>query len=495
MAVHWCTNLSNKFGTDLVPISNLIYIFAVGTLNNNCMAANFILGPTGKDGLAQIKIRFRTTTPPLNIKQGTGLYINPKIWAVRNDPKKLSNYKDFADVVPTINMANEILQALEDMFTNKEEINSDVITKRIREITTREERERLKAEEEEKRRLEEEANRVTLNKYIEMFYNGAVDGSRLTVNGLKYKRGTVNSIGQAKDRFQAFQKQKERTYDFNDIDMDFYHEFTAFLNDKKLALNTVGKTINWFKTFLSTAETEGYNTNTIYRDKRFKGARAEVDSIYLTQEDLEKIRQADLSGFHAGYAKARDIFMVGVWTAQRVSDYNYLKKENIKTVTRQVIENKPIKKGSNKTKPVVVEKKITVIDITQKKTGTKVVIPCSSELLGILKKYDYNLPHIADQNINDYMKEIAKAAGLDEMVRIEKVLGGEKKVEWHPKHELVHTHTARRTGATLMYLSGMEVYDIMKITGHSTPNMLKKYIKADELEAVNTIVQKYDYFK
>ncbi len=493
--MHWCTNLSNKFGTDLVPISNLIYIFAVGTLNNNCMAANFILGPTGKDGLAQIKIRFRTTTPPLNIKQGTGLYINPKIWAVRNDPKKLSNYKDFADVVPTINMANEILQALEDMFTNKEEINSDVITKRIREITTREERERLKAEEEEKRRLEEEANRVTLNKYIEMFYNGAVDGSRLTVNGLKYKRGTVNSIGQAKDRFQAFQKQKERTYDFNDIDMDFYHEFTAFMNDKKLALNTVGKTINWFKTFLSTAETEGYNTNTIYRDKRFKGARAEVDSIYLTQEDLEKIRQADLSGFHAGYEKARDIFMVGVWTAQRVSDYNYLKKENIKTVTRQVIENKPIKKGSNKTKPVVVEKKITVIDITQKKTGTKVVIPCSSELLGILKKYDYNLPHIADQNINDYMKEIAKAAGLDEMVRIEKVLGGEKKVEWHPKHELVHTHTARRTGATLMYLSGMEVYDIMKITGHSTPNMLKKYIKADELEAVNTIVQKYDYFK
>ena len=35
----------------------------------------------------------------------------------------------------------------------------------------------------------------------------------------------------------------------------------------------------------------------------------------------------------------------------------------------------------------------------------------------------------------------------------------------------------------------------MKITGHSTPNMLKKYIKADELETVNTIVQKYDYFK
>lgn len=490
-----CANVSNIFGTDWVPMSKLIYIFADGTLNDYFLAANFILGPTGKDGLAQIKIRFRTTNPPLNIKQGTGLYVNPKVWAVRNDPKKLNQYKDFPEVLATVNLAKEILTALEDMYTNKEEINNDIIAKRIRDITTAEEKKRLEEEEKEKRRLEEEANRVTLNKYIKMFYDGAEDGSRLTVNGLKYKRGTVNSIGQAKDRFIAFQEEKGRTYDFNDIDMDFYHDFTAFMNNKKLALNTVGKTINWFKTILATAETEGYNTNTIFRDKRFKGARAEVDAIYLTQEDLDKIRKVDMSKFHAGYDKARDIFMVGVWTAQRVSDYNYLKKENIKTVTRQVIENKPIKKGSQKTKPVVVEKKITVIDLTQRKTGTKVVIPCSSELLKILKKYDFNLPHIADQNINDYMKEIAKAAGLTEMVRIEKVLGGEKKVEWHPKHELVHTHTARRTGATLMYLSGMEVYDIMKITGHSTPNMLKKYIKADELETVNTIVQKYDYFK
>ena len=29
---------------------------------------------------------------------------------------------------------------------------------------------------------------------------------------------------------------------------------------------------------------------------------------------------------------ARDIFLVGVWTAQRVSDYNNLKPENIKVV-------------------------------------------------------------------------------------------------------------------------------------------------------------------
>ena len=41
----------------------------------------------------------------------------------------------------------------------------------------------------------------------------------------------------------------------------------------------------------------------------------------------------------------------------------------------------------------------------------------------------------------------------------------------------------------------MDIYDIMKITGHSTPQTLKKYIKADELEVVDKIVNKYDYFK
>ena len=35
-----------------------------------------------------------------------------------------------------------------------------------------------------------------------------------------------------------------------------------------------------------------------------------------------------------------------------------------------------------------------------------------------------------------------------------------------------------------MYLAGIDIYDIMKVTGHSSPKMLKKYIKADSLEVV-----------
>ena len=66
--------------------------------------------------------------------------------------------------------------------------------------------------------------------------------------------------------------------------------------------------------------------------------------------------------------------------------------------------------------------------------------------------------------------------------------------ETFPKNELIKTHTARRTGATLMYLAGMDIYDIMKITGHTSPAVLKKYIRADELQVVDKIKGKYNHF-
>ena len=143
---------------------------------------------------------------------------------------------------------------------------------------------------------------------------------------------------------------------------------------------------------------------------------------------------------------------------------------------------------------VIKKKETTFIDIRQKKTGAKVTIPCSSQLKAILEKYDYQMPKLYDQVINRYIKEIAQLAGLDDLIEIETTKGGTPIKEKVPKYKLVHSHTARRTGATLMYLSGIEVYDIMKITGHQTPEMLRKYIKADSLEVAEKLADKYDYF-
>ena len=324
---------------------------------------------------------------------------------------------------------------------------------------------------------------VTLNQYIDRFITSISSGARQTEKGTNYAASTVKSVRAAMTQFGNFQIEKGRNIDFQDVDMNFYHEYTAYLKEKNYSINSIGKCIKELKTILRAAESEGYEVNPKYKDKKFKGTRIEVDSIYLTRDDLSKIMSADISKLSQGYDLARDIFMVGVWTAQRVSDYNNLSRENIKQHRiPKIIDNK------------LIYKEFQTVEIRQKKTGAKVSIPVSSELKNILERYDYQLPHLEDQVINRYMKDICRLAGLDEIIQIQTTKGGKAVKEYKHKWELVHSHTARRTGATLMYLAGMDYYDIMRITGHTSPAMLKKYIKADSIEVADKITDKYSYF-
>ena len=80
-----------------------------------------------------------------------------------------------------------------------------------------------------------------------------------------------------------------------------------------------------------------------------------------------------------------------------------------------------------------------------------------------------------------------RSAGIDSPVSVETTSGGVLRQEIRPKYSMVQSHTARRTGATLMYLAGMDVFNICMMTGHSSIAMLKKYIKADDLERASTI--------
>lgn len=314
--------------------------------------------------------------------------------------------------------------------------------------------------------------RSTLNEFISLYLDQIANGVRQTDRGRNYAPSTVKTVRYSLRQFARFQEVTGRQYDFPDMDMAFYYGYTSFLKKKGFSINSVGKCIRDLKAVLHAAEIDGVNTSLAWKEKRFKGIRIEVDSIYLTPDDLRKMMSVNFATLSPEHEQARDIFMVGVWTAQRISDYNHIKREDFDTLGE-----------------------ITYLNIRQQKTGAKVSIPCNSALKAILKKYDFNLPHLPDRVINRDIKEVARAAGLTGTVEIETTKGGVPRKERLPKWKLVHSHTARRTGATLMYLAGVDLYDIMKITGHTTPAMLKKYIKADTLEVVEKLAGKYDYFR
>ena len=223
--------------------------------------------------------------------------------------------------------------------------------------------------------------------------------------------------------------------------------------NKKLSNNTIGKHIKTLKTFLNEATEQGINSNIKFRSKRFRAAREDTDSIYLTEEELDQIYNLDLSN-NKRLEKARDLFIVGCWTGLRFSDFTQISRHN--------------NKGDQ-------------IKIKTQKTGREVVIPIHQTVKEIMSKYNSqnNLPpSITNQKLNVYIKEIGKKVpALKSKVSFSYTMNGLKIKTEKEKYNLITTHTARRSFATNNYLIGVPTYTIMAITGHSTEKAFLRYIK------------------
>lgn len=283
----------------------------------------------------------------------------------------------------------------------------------IYDIAFEEERVKARKSEEERKAAEAAANRMTLNKFIDLYVQEISSGERQTSKGMNFKPGTVRAVKQPLEKFKQFQEDAGREIDFEDVDLEFYKQFGNFLRKENYAVNSIAKCFKQIKTVMGVAESEGYHTNVKYKDKRFKSSMQDIDSIYLTMEDLYAMQSIDFSQLQPCYEQAMDIFMIGVWSAQRVSDYNRISESNVKRIRTQVIENSKI-----------VDRELVYLDIVQKKTGAKVSIPCNAALRGILEKYNYQLPHIWEQHLNDYIKKIGELAGLTNLVDITSTKGG-----------------------------------------------------------------------
>lgn len=447
------------------------------------MATTFFINTKKDAGFASLFVRLQSRKLKINYKAASPIEVDIQKW--NNSLKGDTQLRNYRRSNPELfKMLDSIQKSLDSILFNETKISLEEFKKVIYDIAFEEERVKARKSEEERKAAEAAANRMTLNKFIDLYVQEISSGERQTSKGMNFKPGTVRAVKQPLEKFKQFQEEAGREIDFEDVDLEFYKQFGNFLKKENYAANSIAKCFKQIKTVMGVAESEGYHTNVKYKDKRFKSSMQDIDSIYLTMEDLYAMQSIDFSQLQPCYEQAMDIFMIGVWSAQRVSDYNRISESNVKRIRTQVIENNKI-----------VDRELVYLDIVQKKTGAKVSIPCNAALRGILEKYNYQLPHIWEQHLNDYIKKIGELAGLTNFVDITSTKGGKVEVIKVPKYKLIHTHTARRTGATLMYLAGVDIYDIMKITGHASPAMLKKYIKADSLEVATKISAKYDYFR
>ena len=325
----------------------------------------------------------------------------------------------------------------------------------------------------------------TLNGYIASFINKAEAGELKNNGAVNFSLGTVRAFKGFQRIFNEYQgiytdKRIEQLHkeekplrplklmDFEDITVDFYRDFVSFLSNEGYEVNTIGRFIKELKYIMRKALSEKKHTNREFMEGAFSGFSEDSFSVYLTMDEVERIYKHDLSKFPR-MELARDAFIVLCETALRISDYHKIEL-NIRDRNRR-----------------------KYIYIQQSKTGDLVVIPLTSRMEAILKKYNGQLPKIHEVYVNKYIKTVASWCKIDQVIRWDAKKNGLKFTKSAKKYELITCHTGRRTACTNMYLSGIKPIDIMKISGHRTESMLLKYIRISPEETAERLAS-HSYF-
>lgn len=269
-----------------------------------------------------------------------------------------------------------------------------------------------------------------------------------------YKKSLQNAV----NHLQRF-SDSSGTPIFTDLNEQTIEDFVYYLQCQNLMSSTVKNNVNRIKYLLKKACRFGYKVDSIVED--FNVPDEEGNAVFLTMREVYKIhRFTDLT---TREIEIKDYFIIGCLTALRFSDYSRLKSKNF-------IRNK--------------------IVIKTKKTNTPVQVPMHPIVREIIQKYNKELPPSPSaQHFNRQIKKICRKTGLKKKVLFERQIGLQRISKLIPKYQFISSHTARRTAATNMYLSGIMPFRIMLVTGHKTEKSFFKYIRITREENVKVLAR------
>ncbi|MBW4777520.1 site-specific integrase [Prevotella histicola] len=271
--------------------------------------------------------------------------------------------------------------------------------------------------------------------------------------------------------YEKFAAVKNHLMNFRDgLTFDFFDEkglndYVTYLRDvKEMRNSTIGKQLSFLKWFLRWAFKKGLHQNNDYDSYKPKLKSTQKKIIFLTWEELNKLREFEIPAAKQALDRVRDVFLFQCFTGLRYSDVFNLRKSDIKD---------------------------DHIEVTTVKTSDSLIIELNNHSKAILDKYkdvafedDKVLPVITNQKMNDYLKELAELAGIDKPVRQTYYRGNERIDEVTPKYALLGTHAGRRTFICNALALGIPPQVVMKWTGHSDYKAMKPYIDiADDIKA------------
>jgi integrase len=269
---------------------------------------------------------------------------------------------------------------------------------------------------------------------------------------------TLGIMNHLKDILLKFQEFRQKLIKFEEINLDFYEEYTHYLTYehihcrrkgmKGLKMNTIGKNVKQLITFLKNRKQKKIISDLDLTG--FKILEEDADAIYLTPEEINTIAKLDVSD-KPHLRKFRDMLVFGCLTGLRYSDFSTISSEDVR-------DGMLYKK--------------------QQKTKHWVVIPLRDEAYSIFThSFNRNIPKTNNPEFNSFIKEVGEAAGLVQPIKHSYLKGNKTIVEIKPKFQWITAHTCRRSFCTNEFLAGTPVELIMKISGHKSLKDFYKYIK------------------
>ena len=271
--------------------------------------------------------------------------------------------------------------------------------------------------------------------------------------------------------FEKFAAVKNHLTNFREgLTFEFFDErglndYVGYLRDvKEMRNTTIGKQLSFLKWLLRWAFKKGVHQNNAYDSYKPKLKSTQKKIIFLTWDELNRLREFKIPSNKQALERVRDVFLFQCFTGLRYSDVFNLRRSDIK--------------GDH-------------IEVTTVKTSDSLIIELNNHSKAILDKYkdvpfenDKVLPVITNQKMNDYLKELAELAGIDEPIRQTYYKGNERIDDVTPKYALLGTHAGRRTFICNALALGIPPQVVMKWTGHSDYKAMKPYIDiADDIKA------------
>lgn len=293
------------------------------------------------------------------------------------------------------------------------------------------------------------------------------NGKRVKASTLKTYRGTLNLLNFYKAGTQAVRS----------VDMDWYNDFCCKCeaggrDGLPLSANYIGKCVKNVKRVLRFSEESGQEVHPAFKSRSFEVLSEQVESIYLTEDEIDLLLTLDLSGASESLRVSRDLFIVGCYTGLRVSDYQRLSREHIVDCDG-----------------------VSVFRIRAQKTGVEVFIPIHPKVNGILAQYGGDTPPFQhEQVLNRNLKELGLLAGIDRKEKVQRTRGGQLVTDTVMRCDLMQSHTARRSFCTNAYKAGVDTLQIMAISGHKTQENFLRYIRVTREEQA-VLMSRHIFFK